>query len=81
MKKILSLILLALLPLVASADVVEVDGIYYDVVVKARIAEVTSNPYGYTGAVNIPATFTYDGKEFSVTNIGSSIKSNDRKFF
>ena len=72
MKKFFTLILVALLPMVASADVIEVDGIYYDVIVKAGIAEVTSNPTKYTGAVNIPASFTYDGKEFSVTSIRGS---------
>ena len=75
MKKVL-FTLFALLPMLANADdAVEIDGIYYNLVVKARQAEVTSNPSGYgyyTGAVNIPASVTYDGKEFSVTSIGGS---------
>ena len=73
MKKIFSLILLALLPIVANAqDPVEIDGIWYKLVNKLKQAEVTCNPsgYGYSGEVVIPASFTYDGKEFSVTSIG-----------
>lgn len=73
MKKFLSLILLALLPIVASADdAVEINGIYYNLIVKAKQAEVTSNPNEYTGSVNIPTSVTYEGKDYSVTSIGSS---------
>ena len=72
MRKVLSLILLALLPIVASADAVEIDGIYYNLIVKAKQAEVTSNPNKYSGSVNIPASVTYEGKEYGVTSIGSS---------
>ncbi|MCR5850388.1 MAG: leucine-rich repeat domain-containing protein [Bacteroidaceae bacterium] len=72
MKKIFSLILLTLLPILANADAVEIDGIYYNLIPKGKIAEVTSNPNKYTGAVNIPATFNYEGTEFSVTSIGNS---------
>ena len=73
MKKYFTLILLALLPIVANAqDPVEIDGIWYNLIVKARQAEVTSKPSGsYSGEVVIPASFTYDGKEFSVTSIGN----------
>ena len=72
MKKYFTLILLALLPIVANAqDPVEIDGIWYNLIVKARQAEVTSKTSGYySGTVDIPASFTYDGKEFSVTSIG-----------
>ena len=38
-----------LLPMVASADAVEIDGIYYNLVTKAKQAEVTSNPNKYRG--------------------------------
>ena len=43
-KQIISLIILAMLPLVANADAVEIDGIYYNLVTKIKSAEVTSNP-------------------------------------
>jgi hypothetical protein len=43
-KQIITLIILALLPLVASADAVEIGGIYYNLVSKAQVAEVTNKP-------------------------------------
>ena len=70
-KQIISLIILALLPLVASAQAVEIDGIYYNVVTKLKTAEVTSNPNGYTDAVVIPATVTYKGVTCNVNSIGN----------
>ena len=70
MRRELLLLLVALLSIVANASV-EIDGIWYNLIPKGRIAEVTSKPSGkYSGEVNIPASFTYDGKEFSVTSIG-----------
>lgn len=60
-----------LLPFLASADVVEIGGIYYNLVTKALEAEVTSNPSKYKGDVKIPAQVTYEGKTYSVTSIGS----------
>ena len=44
MKKVLLSILLMLLPMLASADAVEIDGIWYNLVPKAKEAEVTKNP-------------------------------------
>ena len=71
MKKIIFLFALLLLPLVASADAVEIDGIYYNLVKKAKQAEVTENPrINYSGAVDIPATVDYDGITYNVTSIG-----------
>ena len=72
MKKQFLLFLLALLPVVASAqDAVEIDGIYYKVITKAKVAEVTKNSSGYyTGSVDIPASVIYEGVEYSVTTIG-----------
>ena len=71
MKTFLLSLLTILLPFVANADAVEIDGIYYNLVKKAKIAEVTSNPNKYSGSVDIPGTVTYDGVEYSVTSIGS----------
>ena len=76
MKKHLILSLLLLLPLVASADAVEIDGIYYNLVPKAKIAEVTSNPNKYTGEVVIPDAVTYNDVSYSVTSIGSDAFRN-----
>ena len=60
-----------MLPIVANADAVEIDGIWYNLVTKIKQAEVTSNPNGkYTGIVNIPASVVYDDIEYSVNRIG-----------
>ena len=69
MKKVL-LIMLVLLPIVASAESVEIDGIFYNLVAKANVAEVTSNPNNYTGIVSIPETVTYNDVKYDVTSIG-----------
>ncbi len=61
-----------MLPVVASADAVEIDGIYYNLITKGKAAEVTSNPNKYTGSIVIPETVNYDNVTYSVTNIGSS---------
>ena len=69
-KQIFSLIILALLPLVASADAVEIDGIYYNLIPKGKVAEVKSNPNKYTGVVEIPDSVEYEGETYVVTSIG-----------
>ena len=61
-----------LLPLTASADAVEINGIYYNLVNKNQTAEVTSNPNKYSGNIVIPEKVTYDGTEYDVTSIGES---------
>ena len=74
MKKVLLSILLMLLPILASADPVEVDGIWYNLITKAQAAEVTKSHSGneYSGDVIIPDEFIYDGVEYSVTMITNS---------
>ncbi len=72
MKQIIISLLMALLPMVAMADAVEIDGIYYNLVSKTKEAEVTSNPNKYQGAVNIPSSVIYNNTEYSVTSIGKS---------
>ncbi len=69
MKKQLLLLAMILLPLVASANPVEINGIYYNLVSKIQEAEVTSNPNKYTGSVLIPEKVTYESVEYSVTSI------------
>lgn len=69
MKKQLLLLVMILLPLVASADAVEIDGIYYNLITKGNIAEVTNNPNKYTGSVVIPEQVIYEGANYSVTSI------------
>ena len=52
MKQTFLSILLMLLPMMASADAVEIGGIWYNLVAKAKEAEVTKNPNGtYSGDV------------------------------
>ena len=75
MKKQLLLFVVILLPMVAMADPVEIDGIYYNLISKGNThgAEVTSRPYGlYFGSINIPSVVSYNGEEYSVTSIGAS---------
>ena len=78
MKKSILLLFAALLPLVASAEKVEIDGIWYNLVSKAKQAEVTykGDSYDeyneYSGSITIPATVTYEGVNYSVTSIGES---------
>ena len=56
----------------AFAEAVEIDGIYYNLVTKAKQAEVTSNPNKYTGAIKIPGTVSYNNVTYSVTSIGEN---------
>ncbi len=74
-RKILFLLVSVLLPLTASAYDVCIDGIYYNVVKKAKQATVTygENQQGsYSGSVEIPATIDYDGVTCNVVAIGDN---------
>ena len=73
MKKQLLLLVMMLLPMVASADAIEIDGIWYNLISKAKIAEVTEKPSGYySGTIEIPEKVSYEGEEYNVTKIGSA---------
>ena len=73
---------LLLLPLTASADAVEIDGIWYNLVGKAKSAEVTRDPSKtiyeacYSGDIVIPSKVTYESIEYDVTVIGNSAFEN-----
>lgn len=70
MKKQVLLIVLMLMPLMASAHT-EINGIYYNLTDK--VAEVTSVPSGtskYRGIIVIPETVVYGEMTYSVTSIG-----------
>ena len=69
MKKLVFAFVAMLLPLMASADAVEINGIYYNLINKTKTAEVTSNPNGYSGSVVIPEKVKHEGTEYSVTSI------------
>ena len=76
MKKVLLSFLLMLLPMLASAETVEIDGIYYNLIPKGNVAEVTWNPNigimqeSYSGSIEIPASVTNNEVKYSVTSIG-----------
>ena len=75
MKKQLLLLAMILLPIVASADAVEINGIWYDLDSSAKTAEVTNNPDNqskYTGNVVIPESVIYKNVSYSVTSISKT---------
>ena len=76
MKRQLLLLAMMLLPLLANADAVEIDGIYYNLIEKGKVAEVTSNPNKYSGGVTIPEKVTYNEVEYDVTSIGDNAFDN-----
>ena len=79
MKKQLLLLAMLLLPMVASADPVEINGIYYNLIPKGNIAEVTINPNGYSGEIIIPELVTYEDINYIVTSIGMQAFENRSK--
>ena len=73
MKNFYLLFLLALLPLFASAETVEINGIRYNVNPEAKTAEVIRSGSGeYSGVVVIPQNVTFNNIACKVTSIGSS---------
>lgn len=71
MKKYLLLFVMILLPMIVSADVVEIDGIYYNLITKggSNFAEVTSGDTKYSGDIIIPMEVKYDGIQYNVISI------------
>ena len=59
-----------LLPLAASADAVQIEGIYYNLNAENKTAEVTSSRSKYSGDIAIPKSVTYEDVTYSVTSIG-----------
>ena len=80
MKKLFTLLLLALLPFSAMAegdDPVLIDGICYKLISKANVAEVVANPTTeYSGDIVIPSSVTYEGSEYSVEKINDYAFNN-----
>ena len=73
MKKNITLFLLTLLPLMASAYDAKIDGIYYDLDASTKQATVTTGKGKknlYTGTVTIPSVVWYEDVTYSVTSIG-----------
>lgn len=72
MKKSIFTILVMFMPMLASADPVEIDGLFYNLTKKAKIAEVTSSPdASYSGDITIPEQVTYEDIVYDVTSIGN----------
>lgn len=68
MKTVLFVILM-LLPMVISAESVEIDGINYDVITKGKIAKVIAKSPKYRGNIVIPSNIIVEGVECNVTVI------------
>jgi TonB family protein len=73
MKKSLLLLFATFATLVASAQTkVEIDGIWYNLISKAKQAEVTSSPTKYEGDLVIPAIVAFQEENYEVTTIGDN---------
>ena len=72
MKKQLLLFALMLLPMVASAEEVQIDSLWYNLDTKTKRAEVIQNKSigYYSGDIDIPDVIIYQDVEYSVTSIG-----------
>ena len=77
MRKHLLFLFATLLPLAASAEKVEIEGIWYNLNESALQAEVTykGDSYNsfkdeYSGPITLSATVTHNGMQYSVTSIG-----------
>lgn len=73
MKKVI-LLAFMLLPLVASADQVEVDGLKYTINTETMEATVAKN--NYSGILSIPGTILVEGVEYTVTAIADYAFNN-----
>ena len=81
MKKVILSILLMLLPMLASADAVEIDGICYILIEKGKVAEVTRNfNRSYSGNVIIPPKVSYEGTDYDVTSISGNVSNNGNTY-
>ena len=72
MKKAFLLLSLLLLPLLAKAVEVEINGIKYDINTETQTAEVIANDNKYSGDIVIPSKIEYQGVFYSVTEIGAN---------
>ena len=72
MKKVLFCIVMLIVPFMANADAIKINGIYYNLSsswpYKAEVTRNTSDLY--TGDITIPSTVNYGGKTYDVTSIG-----------
>ncbi|MBR4480538.1 MAG: leucine-rich repeat domain-containing protein [Prevotella sp.] len=79
MKKSLLSFVLALLPIVASADPVKIGDLWYNLIPKSGVAEVAPDPnLGYTGDITIPSSVPYNGINYTVTKIEDNAFDNSQ---
>lgn len=77
MKRQIIQILVALLPMIASAYDAKINGIYYNFSGdEATVTYRDNSGNSYSGAIVIPESVLYGGKTYRVTNIGNSAFSN-----
>ena len=71
MKKKVLLFVLLMMPMLANAEKVEIDGLWYKLVPKDKMAEVMQykKRARYAGDIVIPSTVTYGDVEYRVTSI------------
>ena len=67
-----TLILSVIFSISASAYDVEVDGIYYNLVSKGKIAKVTEGDKKYSGSIIVPSSIKVNDAKYTVTSIGGS---------
>lgn len=70
MKKFFLILLAIVLPMVANAERVGIDGIYYNLDAELKTAEVTNKSSYYSGSLAIPEKVQYDEVTYNVTSIG-----------
>ena len=61
-----TLILSVIFSISASAYDVEVDGIYYKLITKIKVAEVTNGDNQYSGDITIPSSIKVNDLEYTV---------------
>lgn len=78
MRKQLLMALLMFLPMMVSAEKVEIDGMWYNLIPKAKVAELTNQRSGvgtYSGDIIIPESVTYNSVEYRVVAINSAFSN------
>lgn len=83
MKKFLLSFILLTLPFIAKAETVQIDGIWYELNSKVKVAEVTSanGDNKYKGEIIIPEKIEYEGSVYNVTGltVGAFANSEELK--
>lgn len=78
---LMTIVFLCVLPNIAMAEEVEIDGIKYSLVKKLKEATVIKKDVNYSGNVIIPSTVEYEGIEYDVISIGNEAFYNCGNLF